>query len=203
MGSLPRVFPVNKAHEYLSNSEALKFGINGFSELDGTGRRVESACRDPGMKGAAESLIPLHAPVITHLWPGSSPLRTYRVRAHRDKPGQRLLNGAPAKHLWGREGGRRGWSRPASTAEGSVNKLQGGDHSWEVWATKRSTSAGAMEEMPLPGVPQQGVWEQLCLLQLFKHSACLYSHLSFIIFVYMGHAHSCIHLHINLPLPVS
>lgn len=155
------------------------------------------------MKGAAESWIPLHAPVITHLWPGSSPLRTYRIRAHRDKPGQRLLNGAPSKLLWGREGGRRGWSRPASTAEGSVNKLQGGDHSWEVWATKRSTSAGAMEKMPLPGVPQRGGGAAVSPTAAQTLGLPVFTPLIYIIFLYMGHAHSCIHLHINLPLPVS
>lgn len=63
--------------------------------------------------------------------------------------------------------GREGGSRAARTPQ------QGGRHFWKSWLTKRSTSPGAMggRRMALLGVPQQGGREQLCLLQLFKHSA--------------------------------
>lgn len=60
----------------------------------------------------------------------------------------------------GREGGRE-----------QRTPQQGGRHFWKSWLTKRSTSVGAMGGLALLGVPQQGGEEQLCLLQLFKHSA--------------------------------
>lgn len=118
------------------------------------------------MRGAAESLIRPHAPVITHVWPGSRPPRTRRGVTRlsgRAEPG-RQCPPRPTEQPRGREGG----SRAARTPQ------QGGRHFWKSWLNKRSPSAGAMGGALL-GVPQQGGREQLCLLQLFKHSASLLS----------------------------
>lgn len=62
-----------------------------------------------------------------------------------------------------------------------------------------------------PGVPQQGAWEQLCLLQLFKHSAsslkvcsaCIHTFNIQFSCIWVMLIDASIHLHINLPLPVS
>lgn len=105
------------------------------------------------MRGAAESLIPPHAPVITHVWQSSRPPRTWRGVTRlsgRAEPGRQCP--PPTDRTASGEGGRE--QSREDTSAGRVSLL-------EVLTNQkvhvcRSDGVGVGGWTALLGVPQQG-----------------------------------------------